>query len=176
MKNIFRIILAVFGMFLALCGSNIAFAPRASLGDLFLGVVFIFVGNGIAAFLPMAIASSKGYSKRNWWLYGFFVFPIALIHSLFKDRTQKALLMSGEYKKCPFCAETIRVEAVVCHYCSRTLPVAKDAGYKGQFTDRIVELAKERSNRLITCKQCNNQYDKSLGKCPFCHDHENERH
>lgn len=30
-------------------------------------------------------------------------------------------LSSGEFKHCPFCAEAIRVEAVVCRYCSREL-------------------------------------------------------
>lgn len=30
-------------------------------------------------------------------------------------------LSSGEFKHCPFCAEAIRAEAVVCRYCSREL-------------------------------------------------------
>ena len=34
---------------------------------------------------------------------------------------------SGEFKHCPFCAEAIRAEALVCRYCSRELAGAEPA-------------------------------------------------
>lgn len=46
----------------------------------------------VAAFLgliPATIAKNKGYSFGLWWLYGWMLFIIAFIHSLFLfDKTQ----------------------------------------------------------------------------------------
>jgi hypothetical protein len=75
--------------------------------------------------IPATIAKSKGYSFAGWWLYGSALFIVALPHALIMrpsleviERRQAA---SG-FRKCQFCAEMIRPEAIVCRFCGRDLP------------------------------------------------------
>jgi hypothetical protein len=43
----------------------------------------------LLALIPANIAKNKGRSFGLWWVYGFFLFLIALIHSLvMKDKSQ----------------------------------------------------------------------------------------
>ncbi|UAN60343.1 zinc ribbon domain-containing protein [Serratia sp. JSRIV004] len=77
----------------------------------------------IAAFLgliPAFIAQSKGRSFGAWWLYGFLLFIVALIHSLClsgsKQDIENIQLDQGMVR-CPLCAELIRSEAVKCKHC-----------------------------------------------------------
>ena len=69
----------------------------------------------LLAFIPAIIASSKGRSGFGWWLYGFALFPIALVHSIVAEDLNR--------KPCPFCAERILHAAKVCPHCQRELPV-----------------------------------------------------
>ncbi len=77
----------------------------------------------IAAFLgliPAFIAQSKGRSFGAWWLYGFLLFIVALIHSLClsgsKQEIENIQLNQGMVR-CPLCAELIRAEAIKCKHC-----------------------------------------------------------
>ena len=70
----------------------------------------------ILSFIPAIIASSKGRSFFLWFLYGILIFPIAFVHSI----------LNGAVKKCPFCLELIKKEAVLCRFCSKEFPIDKE--------------------------------------------------
>lgn len=71
------------------------------------------------------VAKNKGRSAFGWFLIGVLLGPIGLILALVVSKNLAAIeheaLSSGAAKKCPFCAELIKQEAIVCRFCGREL-------------------------------------------------------
>ena len=64
--------------------------------------------------IPAYIAQTKGKSFGAWYVYGLFLLPITFVHSLILDRDDR---------KCPHCAELVKLEATVCKHCGSELEV-----------------------------------------------------
>lgn len=86
----------------------------------------LFLGWIVLAGVVAIIADSKGRTVWKWFVYGFFLWPIALVHVIVspanRANVEAAAVERGDLRKCPFCAEIVKVEALVCRFCQRELP------------------------------------------------------
>ena len=118
----------------------------ATAGYYVIGVILFAMCIGV---IPGLIARSKGHEFVTWGIFGSLLFIIALPVSLFikSDSEQLELqqVQSGNGRKCPFCAEIVKVEAKVCRYCSRDLAPGGDAD--DVLTRRLVEALSNRSKQ-----------------------------
>ena len=91
----------------------------------------LLIALGISALvglIPAAIAHSKRRNFFVWWLYGFLLFIVAIIHVLaLRPLEDDAVAMSRTQGKrlCPYCQEVIQKNALVCRFCNRNMGAIK---------------------------------------------------
>lgn len=78
------------------------------------GIIF----GGFCAF----IASQKNRDSGVWFFLGFF-FSILAVLALIAIPKENSADQPDAIRKCPFCAEFIKAEAVICRFCQKDLPV-----------------------------------------------------
>ena len=79
--------------------------------------------------LAGVIAAQRGRSGIGFFFLAVFLSPVvgiiaALVVKPITKNVEKDKIASGESKKCPYCAELIKKEAIVCKHCGKE--VAKE--------------------------------------------------
>ena len=80
----------------------------------------------IFAILVGVFAGKKGRSGIGYFFLAVILSPligliILLIAGENREKAEEKKITSGDFKKCPFCAELIKSEAVVCKHCGREI-------------------------------------------------------
>ena len=84
----------------------------------------------VMAFIVAIVGASKGRNGALWFLYGFLIWPVALIHGLCLSKTREAELEDAAdagRRPCPKCAELILREATICRFCGSDVTPAAAA-------------------------------------------------
>lgn len=104
----------------------------------FIWVLIIALGFGA---ITAKVADDRGIygGPVFWFLAGFLLFIIALPLAFLIPPDAKTIelkkLQSGDGKKCPRCAETVKADAVICRYCQADLRSRSATNY-GQVSRR----------------------------------------
>jgi len=123
----------------------------------------------ICGFICATIAGSKGRSGFGWFILGALFGPLGILMVAFMPTdipaVEKSAVSSGASRKCPYCAELVKAEAIRCKHCSAELePIEQPA---------IVETKKptdpfDTSQFTNRCKRCGSSYPYKDKKCPDC--------
>lgn len=89
--------------------------------------ILVFVLCVVAGFILVVIANNAGGGAVGAGFAAFVAPVAALIWAMSTQSSEQLAVTAGEhgdFKKCPFCAESVRKEAVKCKHCGSALDSA----------------------------------------------------
>lgn len=109
----------------------------------------------ICGFICSVIAGAKGRSASMYFLTGLILGPLGIVLCAVIPanvaQVERDAVQLGNLRKCPFCAELVKTEAIVCKHCSRDL-----------------EPVTIKSPSFKTCQRCGETYSATLERCNYC--------
>ena len=139
----------------------------------------ILVVAALIGLIPAIIANKKGHSFFVWWLFGSGVFILALPLSIIlkpnKEELERRLGEEGLIK-CPFCAEMVKEEAMVCKFCKSSLKTKEELElYKeNKAKEAVMNLSQKDSARLRKNWTIKVDAKDGLWMCPSCFERNKE--
>lgn len=112
------------------------------------------------------VMSNKGRSGCGGFALGFLLGPIGLIIALVlkadNSEIERNEISSGLNRKCPFCAEIIKIEAKKCRHCGSTIEKPLDDEIRRQLIFSETELSFYGLEQILTLEKVLSQNDKSV--------------
>lgn len=125
---------------------------------------FIIICWIVMGVLCALIALAKRRSALGWFLLGCLFGPLALLFAAAMSAAPRQLCMpalpADPQKTCPYCAETVKMQAVVCKHCGQHLgDVIENNPPQDQWNRELEKLPQRRTNRWGSSPQPEKESD-----------------